>query len=376
MRILHIATLVTPDGAYGGPVRVAENQLRALAARGHEVELIAGEAGFDAVPTEIGGVPASLFPVSRLIPATGFAGLASPRLQHHVKNRLRDADVVHVHLARDLVTLPAARAVLRAGIPLVVQPHGMIDESSNPLAGPIDTLLTRAILRRSSRVLTLTDLESDSLERVAGRPLAVSRIPNGVPLDNLPTPKSGTREVLFLARLHPRKRPGMFVEMARTLLREGSDANFVLVGPNEGEGQLVSRLIEESGYSDRIRWEGALAPSETLERLARCSVYVLPSVNEIIPMSVLEAMSLGKPCVITSSNGLAEPLESARAGFVVDESVQGLTDGVRRILSNAQLADEMGRRARDLAQRDYSMDAVASQLDSIYGGIRRVEQVS
>ncbi|PJJ55555.1 glycosyltransferase [Compostimonas suwonensis] len=370
MRILHVATLVTPDGAYGGPIRVAENQLRELSSRGHEVELIAGHRGFDTVPTEVGGVLASLFPVSRIVPKTGFAGLTSRRLQAHLRRRFAEADVVHVHLARDLITLPAARAAVRAGVPLVVQTHGMIDESANPLAGPLDALMTRSVLA-NARVLTLTGEEEQSLVSVARRPLDITRIPNGVPTQGLPASSDDSREVLFLARLHARKRPAVFVEMAQRLLAEGVDASFVLVGPDEGEGRAVREAILAAGLGDRVRWEGPLAPSQTLERLARCAVYVLPSVNEIVPMSVLEAMSLGRPVVITQSNGLAEPLREAEAALVVDESVEQLTDAVRSLLADVALRRRLGRNGRALTDTTYGIPAVGAQLESIYEGLAR-----
>ena len=67
MKILHIATLITPQGAFGGPVRVAANQVRALRTEGHDAILIAGHAGFENnAPTEFDGIPVKLFPVHRL----------------------------------------------------------------------------------------------------------------------------------------------------------------------------------------------------------------------------------------------------------------------------------------------------------------------
>ena len=53
---------------------------------------------------------------------------------------MRDYDVVHVHVARDFVTLPAATIARRAGVPYVLQPHGMIDPSDHALARPLDAV--------------------------------------------------------------------------------------------------------------------------------------------------------------------------------------------------------------------------------------------
>jgi len=367
MRILHIATLVTPDGAYGGPIRVALNQLSELARLGHTVELIAGARGFDGnLPTSIQGVPVKLFPVRSLVPGTGFAGLAAAGLQTYLRAELRIADVVHVHLARDLITLPAAAAVARSEVPLVLQTHGMIDESERRLAAIIDAVYTRRILRRSERILSLTAKESASLLAVARTPLPVSAIGNGIAVLPRTTSNSPNLEVLFLARLHPRKRASYFVEMARTLLDEGTDATFAMVGPDEGEGTLVRELIAKYGFGERLSWEGPLSPEDTLDRMKAAAIYVLPSVEEVFPMSVLEAMSLGLPVVITESNGLAEPLKRAGAGIVVDESLAGLVAGTRELLHSAQLRARIGETAKALIRDEYSIAAVAAQLETIY----------
>jgi glycosyltransferase involved in cell wall biosynthesis len=367
MKILHVATLITPDGAYGGPIRVALNQLSELSKRGHSVELVAGARGFKgALPTHLQGVPVRLFRVRTLVPGTGYAGLFAPGLRRYVRNRLKAVDLVHVHMARDLVTLPAAAVVVKHKAPLVLQTHGMIDESSKPLAAVIDAVYTRRLLRHSHRILTLTPKESDSLKVVATQALPVTAIPNGVEVPELAVGKLNSTEVLFLARLHPRKRASYFVEMANVLLGEGNEAKFVIIGPDEGDGRKVRELILKHDLSERVTWEGALAPAATLERMRSAAIYVLPSVDEVLPMSVLEAMSLGLPVVVTESNGLAVPLNDAGAGIVVDETLHGLVAGVRKLLNSEQQRVDIGHAARKLIENDYSISAVASQLEMIY----------
>lgn len=367
MKILHVATLVTPNGAYGGPIRVAINQLAQLAAEGHDVEFVAGVQDFDTIPTEIDGVRVSLFPVRQLIPKTGFAGLIAPGLVRYVSQRAREVDVAHVHLARDLITMPAALALSRRHTPLTVQPHGMIVEPKNRLATAFDALLTRRILRGSSAVLALTDSEESSLRAVSGSPIAVSRIANGVP-SYRGRLKGGGNEVLFLARLQARKRPTIFVEMAKRLLDDGIDATFAIVGPDEGEGSRVEELISSLGLQGSVVWEGALSPDETIERMSRASLYVLPSIGEVFPMSVLEAMSVGLPVIITSSNGLAGALSSANAAVIVDESLDSLVTAAKHLMQDPARRESLGAQARKFAESSYTMPAIAAQLVSTYAG--------
>jgi glycosyltransferase involved in cell wall biosynthesis len=367
MRVLSIVTLMSPSGEYGGPVRVALNQAKALQEAGHDVTVAGGARGYGGtLPRSDGGVPLRLFRARTVIPGIGFAGLAAPGLQRWIKKAARSADVVHVHAARDLVTLPVARWLRRAGIPYVVQTHGMIDASRSPLARPLDALVTRAVLRGAKAVFYLTERERNDLGIVAGDRLTLIELPNGVPEAPATHRGSGTKEVLYLARLASRKRPVIFTEMALALTERFPDVKFTLVGPDEGEGPAVRRLIGQAGYSKNIRWEGPISPAETSTRMAGASIYVLPAVDEPYPMSVLEAMSVGLPVVITDSCGLAPAVRDIGCGTIVDASLPSLIDAVGALLSDDDTARRMGRAGVAASRIRFGMTAIAEALAAAY----------
>lgn len=372
MRIISVVTLVSPDGAYGGPTRVAVNQASALRQRGHQVVLAAAARGYDQMPREMGGTPLRLFPARTLIPGTGFAGLSAPGLLPWLIGAMRGADVMHIHAARDLVTLPAAMLAHRTGTPYVLQTHGMIDESTRLSAGVLDAAVTRRVLQGARAVLYLTPRERADLLNVNGQELPLVQVPNGVPVEGFAQPPPGPPEVLFLARLQARKRPQLFVEMAQRLLPTHPDTRFTLVGPDEGEGSAVAAAI---GTNRSISWEGAIPPDATLERMRRAAVYVLPSVDEPFPMSVLEAMSLGRPVVITGSCGLAPLVAETGSGIVVDESLESLTEAVRSLLDSPERVRSMGEAAFSAASARLSMSSVTDRLEAAYRG-PRVDRVS
>lgn len=369
MKVFQVCTLITPDGAYGGPVRVAVNQTRALLEAGVDVTLLAAAQGFGKeLPTEYDGVPVSLFPASRLIPGTGFAGLVAPGLTSYIRSQKAFIDILHIHLARDFITLPVARWAQKNGKPFVVQTHGMIDRSNNPLAIPVDAFFTRPVLSSAKSVLHLTATERLALDEVVLGRMRYRELRNGVPTPSavLSAGTSTGIEVLFLARLHARKRPLAFIEMARRLAPEFPEASFRLVGPDEGESTACAQAIDDAVLSPTVLLEGALAPELTLSRMAQSSIYVLPSINEPFPMSVLEAMSLGRPVVVTESCGLAATIRGADAGIVVDDSIAALTDAVSTLLAKPKLRYEMGQRGLALIREEFSMHEIQKQLQKTY----------
>ncbi|WP_328379488.1 glycosyltransferase [Streptomyces sp. NBC_00440] len=370
MRVLHTVTLHSPTHAFGGPVRVALNLSRGLRERGHEARLVALGDGFGGrLPTEVEGVPARLFQARRMLPL-GFSGITSPALVAAAGRLVRDADLVHVHLARDLVTLPVALAALRAGKPLVLQTHGMVDPSDRLLAKVLDALAVRRVLRRASAVLYLTDHERRGLEAVAptgpGNPLHLVRLVNGVPAQEAgPTP-SGPPRVLYAARLQARKRPQDFVAAVPEILRHHPDAEFVVAGPDEGELASVQALISSLGLGERVHCPGSLSAGEMLAELQHAHVYVLPSVDEPFPMSVLEALAAGTPAVVTHSNGLARDIAGTGAGRVVGGAAE-LAAGVLELLDPGA-NEAASAAARKLAAEAFSMDAVLDTLIGVYEG--------
>ncbi|MCY0940019.1 glycosyltransferase [Streptomyces antarcticus] len=367
MRVLHAVTLHSPSHAFGGPVRVALNLAKGLRARGHEARLLALGEGFgDPWPTEVEGVPAKLFPARRLLPL-GFSGMTSPALLASAGRLVRDADVVHVHLARDLVTLPVALAALRAGRPLVLQTHGMVDPSGKLLAKVLDVLAVRRVLRGAAAVLYLTPHEREGLDAVVGGPLANAvRLVNGTPAQEERPAPEGPPRVLYSARLQARKRPVDFVDAVPAVLAAHPDAEFVVAGPDEGERAAVLRRIAELGLADTVRVPGALSGQEVLRELRRAHVYVLPSVDEPFPMSVLEALAVGVPPVVTHSNGLARDIAAAGAGRAVDPGPEGVAAAVLSLLDPAANRAASAA-ARELAAGSFSMDSVLDTLLPVYG---------
>ncbi len=366
MRILQIVQLITPDGTYGGAARVAVNQSAELTAQGHDVTLAAGTRGYRVVPSRLNGVQARLFPVRTLVPATGFAGLGAPALSSWFSRNRADFDMVHIHFSRELVVLQVALAARRHRVPYVLQTHGMVVPSSHPLAAPVDGMWVRKLLRDAGTVFYLTPLEREQLMAVAGPDIRVAQLLNGVPEYPAAVEDPGPPEVLYAARLQSRKRPLAFVEMAKALLDAGVDARFALVGPDEGEGAAVRVAVDGD---PRICWEGSLPPEAIPERMAAASVYVLPSVREPYPMSVLEAMSVGVPVVVSSDCGLAPVVERTRSGLVTDPEAPALAAAVGSLLADRSLARAMGARGRETTQTEFGMRDIGDRLLTAYADL-------
>ncbi|MCJ1706807.1 glycosyltransferase [Microbacterium sp. VKM Ac-2923] len=365
MKIAHVVTFTSADGAFGGPTRVALGQAKALAKRGHEVTVYAGAPAGEAKDIRQDGYRLRTFPVVRVAPFGGFAALWPRGLRSALAANARSTDVAHIHLARDLATLPAALTLGRLGVPYVTQSHGMIDDSDKRSAALLDRLATRRALSRSASWLLLTDAEGTDLARMA-TPRRTTPIRNGIEETPLSSLADRSHTVLFLARLHKRKRPLAFVQMAQMLSERLPRARFLIVGPDEGEGPAVARAIESAGLGDRLEWVGAIPPAETMSAMSDARVYVLPAVNEVFPMSILEAFAAGTPVVTTSSLGIADECQRFGAAIITDGTAQQLADATLAAYTDIDRATALRAGAREYLRSELDVDDVASTLEHEY----------
>jgi glycosyltransferase involved in cell wall biosynthesis len=205
---------------------------------------------------------------------------------------------------------------------------------------------------------------------VLGSPITCQRLPNGVPEQaDPPNVVKGGREVLFCARLHERKRPVTFCDMAAELVRRGLSATFAIVGPDDGELAAARQSISDQGLDEVVRYEGALDYHAVLTRMRQADVYVLPSVHEPFPMSLLEALALGLPSVCTDTCDISEALRDHGAALVTDGSPAAMADAVHAILEGPELSSELSRNARKVVAELFSMEAVGNRLERTYRAV-------
>ncbi|MEU2759042.1 glycosyltransferase [Streptomyces sp. NPDC007094] len=383
MKILHVVTLHTPDHAFGGPTRVAFNLSKVQRAHGDDARVMALGDGFPdgELPARVEGVPVHLFQARHLLPMFEVSGITSAALLNTARRMMRGADLVHVHLMRDLVTLPAALLALATRTPLVVQTHGMIDPTEKRVAQLTDLLGVRRVLRGADAVLHLTEMERLDVNAVAA-PVPLTRtvrLVNGVrPQERKPAREPGRPPtVLYLARIQERKRPEDFVAAMPHVLARHPDARFVLAGPDTGALAGTLALARELGVAQSLHHVGPLEHDEVLAADREADVYVLPAIEEPFPVSVLEAMSVGTPVVITRTCGQAPDVAGAGSGRVIDSRVGEDAANARKVadaileLLEPEAAEQAGKAAWELVNEQFTIEAVTATLRRTYEDVVR-----
>lgn len=222
-------------------------------------------------------------------------------------------DLVHVQSYHTLVAPLAMAAALRAGIPFVVTFHGGGSSSvlRTRLRGTQRRLL-RPLLRRADALVALAGFEVAGYGRELGLPPGrFAMIPNGF---DLPAPgplpsgaPTGAPLIASIGRLERYKGHQHVIAALPALLRTHPGARLWIAGAGPYEPDLRAR-VARLGLDEQVTIE-AVAPqarAEMAARIAACDVVVLMSDFETHPVSVLEAIALGRPALVAPGSGTGE----------------------------------------------------------------------
>ena len=179
--------------------------------------------------------------------------------------------------------------------------------------------------------------------------------------------------ILTPARLHQQKGHEYLLAAATQV----PDATFVLAGDGPLRSGLEARA-RELGIADRCLFLGER--SDVQDLLAVSDLFVLPSLFEGLPVSILEAMAAERPVIATAIGGTDEAITSEQTGLLVPpRDPAALASVIRRLQGDASLAQRLASAGRERVEREFSVEVSARRIMQIYeqvlaewrsGGIR------
>jgi len=195
-------------------------------------------------------------------------------------------------------------------------------------------------------------------------------IPNCVRLPALPARRrqgeAGETVLLFMGRIGRRK--GIYDLLhALSILRRERGVAFRLQVGGDGEVERARDLAERLGIGKAVCFKGWLRGQAKDEAFREADLYVLPSYNEGLPMSVLEAMSFGLPVVTTPVGGTGSVVTDGDDGYLVAPGdIHALADRLQLLIENRALRCRMGRAARQTIEQRFSGKVVCAQWAGLY----------
>ena len=146
-----------------------------------------------------------------------------------------------------------------------------------------------------------------------------------------------------------------------------ADADLLLIGDGP-ERELLLERANEHGRPGRLEVTGWVDDARSL--LATIDIFVLPSLSESFPLSVVEAMLAERAVVATDVGSVAEAVLDGKTGLLVPARDLGaLRTAIDRLLEDASLRRQLGRAARVYALDRFTSETMARAFDELYESI-------
>jgi glycosyltransferase involved in cell wall biosynthesis len=283
---------------------------------------------------------------------------------------IRRPDVVHLNLAaygstlRKLLLMWLSRAF---GVPTILHIHASKFIPVCDSLGPLPRKLLVASLSRASRIVVIGEYWKRYLVETLGVPRdIVVVIYNAVPLPPRPTRRAGGSPCLILALglLGPRKgTPELLDALAASPMR---DLPWKAVIAGNGEVESSRARAAELALSGKVEIPGWTDAAGVTDLLEAADIFVLPSHNEGLPVSILEAMAAGLP-VVTTPVGAIPELVTAETGILVPPgAVPELAQALAALVRSPEMRNGMGGRGRERMESLFRIEDAAARFVSIY----------
>ncbi len=178
----------------------------------------------------------------------------------------------------------------------------------------------------------------------------------GIPLEH--------KLVINVANFTPKKRHADLLETARLVHQQDANVTFLLVG----QGQLldeVKALASHMGATGYVKFAGFRQDAPRL--VAASDVFVLSSKFEGMPVSLLEAMALGVPCVTTNVGGIPEVVRDGQDGLLTPpEAPDQLAEAALRVLRDQALGARLAESAKQRVEAQFGVRRMVQETEALY----------
>lgn len=397
MRIVQVSTGVVriPVVGYGGVERHISNLSLTLAKARTSVKIV--DAAFeqgeradklgDIQIYRVGGRGLRL--IRGLANLGGFLGVVllklveviySVQVLMYLRAELSNCDVIHFHSSLTGFILSIHPGVRRRSVYTIHSVLHSPEYTSRGAMAKFNVLIDLWLARRVSALITVNPAQRGVfIQRYRVSPSKVTFIPNGVNNMRLTAGSmEGIRSllgfgtkfiVLHIARLSKEKGTDILVAAAKEVIAKmGPDScKFVFVGPSSlSFREEVMTRVQELDLRDSIELMGPVSDQTVRELLSVADIFVLPSRVDAFDLSVLEAMSSGKPIVGTRLSGMSVQVIDGFNGILVDDAEPSVVAAaIMKIMTNSALKSRMAKNS-EARSRDFSWDNTTRDVLAVY----------
>ncbi len=196
----------------------------------------------------------------------------------------------------------------------------------------------------------------------------VSVIYNGVPIPACHEKNYSNIQILFLGRVVKSKGIFDLLDIMPEIVTQFQEVKLYILG--DGDRKHLQKIIQKYNLQDNVELLGWVTGAEKEEYLQSSTIFVLPSYNEGLPMSLLEAMSYKCAAVTTNVGGIPEVISHGENGYMVEPGdVKELKNTIIELLKDRSKRERIGEQAYNDIISIYSCNKSIEKLLKVYNAI-------
>jgi glycosyltransferase involved in cell wall biosynthesis len=203
-------------------------------------------------------------------------------------------------------------------------------------------------------------------------------VPNGIDLvdyDNLPDNglfrkryniKDDERIILYLGRIHKRKRIEILIKAYSLLFDDFDDFKLVIVGPDDGYMDYLKKIVSKESLTDKVLFTGPIYGKNKLEVYTDADIFVYPSVSEIFGLSQLESLLCGTPIIVSDDSGCGKMTDDGLGYTFKEGNIVDLEKKMIYLIQNYENGISMVKNAKQLIKEKFEIEIVTKKFEIIY----------
>ena len=296
----------------------------------------------------------------------------------NIFKNIKSFDIIHVHNEHAFVTFVTCMINLFYKKPIVLSCHGQL-RFDNYWKDLFERLFSRTIGRlifnSTSKITVLSESDKKYISGIGVDAKKIIVLQNAIDLDYIDSihhsqdvqEKHDEKIVLYVGVLTKRKGIDYFIKSIPYVIKKHPKIHCIIVGKGEYREQLET-LVNKLNLQAYVSFKGRVTTEELYYYYKISDLFVLPSVSEGLPTTILEAMNFGLPVIATDIPGIRDHFKDF-AILVPPKNETELAKSIITMINDNQLREDLSRKGRELVRDKYTWDKTSKVYINIYNEI-------
>lgn len=284
--------------------------------------------------------------------------------------KIMRTDIVHIHMSykgsfyRKAIMIHMAKLYKKK---IIIHIHGSEFEKFYINSNKILKKFISKTLEKGNLVIALSEEWKDILLRISPKSNIIV-IHNSIIVPKYEKKDYISKNILFLGELGERKGVYDILEIFDDIISEFPDVKLTLAG--NGDVNEVKSICDKYNFNKNVIIPGWISGDEKNELLKEASIYILPSYNEGMPISILEAMANKLPIISTNVGGIPQMIENGKEGYLINPGDNiSMKKALELLLSDVNKRKNMGESSYIRVNNEFNL---IKNIDILKGYYRKL----